>query len=258
MSILEYISSFFVISGIMIAIYIAIDINKNPQSMKIMNVVWILTGLWGSYLALYAYKTIGSENKKTNGTKDNMDNMSMGNMSMDNMTMGNMSMGNMNKINQHSKMDMPMNTSHWKSVTLSALHCGSGCTLADIIGELITYAYPIIIATSSIIGAWVFDSFLALIIGVFFQFFAIREMANISIKQAIIKAFKADFLSLLSWQIGMYGWMAIVYFIIFKDGSLDKLSFSFWFMMQIAMLCGFIVAYPVNLLLIKFKIKSAM
>ncbi len=30
-----------------------------PQSMKIMNAVWILSALWGSYLALWAYNKFG-------------------------------------------------------------------------------------------------------------------------------------------------------------------------------------------------------
>lgn len=255
-TILEFISAFFVISGIVIAIYIAIDTYKKPQSMKIMNVVWILTGLWGSYLALYAYKTIGSHTNGSCNKKDpNMSDDTMGSMSMD--AMNNDSMMDMH-MDKNMNMDMNMKLPRWKSVTLSALHCGSGCTLADIIGELFTYFVPIIIASSSLIGAWVFDSVLALIIGVFFQFFAIREMEKISVSKAISRAFKADFFSLLSWQVGMYGWMSIVYFILFKGQYLDKLSFLFWFMMQIAMLFGFIVAYPVNVLLIKLKIKKGM
>lgn len=250
MSILNIISAFFVLSGIIIAIYIAIDTYRKPQSMKIMNVVWILTGLWGSYLALYAYKTIGSHyNKNCNMEAEDMDDENMKDMPMGNMS--NHSMMDMN-------MDMDTPSSFWKSVSLSALHCGAGCTLADIIGESFTYFHPITLASSNLVGGWILDTVLALIIGVFFQFFAIREMQKITATKAFFKAFKADFFSLLSWQIGMYGWMAIVYFVLFKGESLDKLSFSFWFMMQIAMLFGFIVAYPMNALLIKLNVKKGM
>ncbi len=35
-------------------------------------------------------------------------------------------------------------------------------------------------------------------------------------------------------------------------------SFKFWFMMQIAMICGFITSYPINSLLIRSGIKEAM
>ena len=65
-----------------------------------------------------------------------------------------------------------------------------------------------------ILGNWILDFILALIIGVYFQFYAIREMENLSVSKGIVRAFKADFFSLTSWQVGMYGWMAIVYFIL--------------------------------------------
>ena len=53
------IAVFFVCSGIGIAVHIAYDLTSHKQSMKIMNVVWILTALWGSYLALWAYNKFG-------------------------------------------------------------------------------------------------------------------------------------------------------------------------------------------------------
>ncbi len=61
--------------------------------------------------------------------------------------------------------------------------------------------------------------------------------------KAIKAALKADTLSLTSWQIGMYGWMAISVFIIFNR-KLEATDPIFWFMMQIGMLLGFITAYP--------------
>lgn len=63
----------------------------------------------------------------------------------------------------------------WQSITLSALHCGAGCTLADIIGEWFTYWVPLQIGGSLIAGSWALDFVLALILGVFFQFIAIRR-----------------------------------------------------------------------------------
>lgn len=225
---LNLIAVFFVCSGIGIAVRIAIDLTRHPQSMKIMNAVWILTALWGSYLALWAYNKFGKSTP-----------MQMGNSEM--------------------KMDMPgMNHPHWQSVTLSTLHCGAGCTLADIIGESFTNYIPVVVAGSQIAGNWILDFILALIIGVYFQFYAIREMEKISVGKALNRAFKADFFSLLSWQIGMYAWMAIVHFVLFAHSPLPKDTWVFWFMMQIAMLIGFFCAYPMNVLLIRKGIKKGM
>lgn len=248
---LTTVSLFFISSGIIIALIIANDLAHNKQSMKIMNAVWILTGLWASYLALWAYFKFGREKEMDMqmGNDDKEMKMTPGmemdmKMDMKDMPM-NMSMGDMNRP-------------HWQSVALSALHCGAGCTLADIIGEWFTSYFPISLGGSLLIGSWVFDFILALIIGVYFQFYAIREMEKISISAGLARAFKADFFSLTSWQVGMYGWMAIVYFVIFKDTTLAKDTWTFWFMMQIAMLIGFVCAYPMNALLIKLGIKKGM
>lgn len=223
-------SIFFVCSGIVIAIVIGRDLDRNKQSMKIMNIVWILTALWASYLALWAYYKFGRETMKME--------MPMGDMKMD------------------MPMDMGVSRPHWQSVALSALHCGAGCTLADVAGEWFTYYVPISIGGSLLIGNWVLDFVLALAIGVYFQFYAIREMEKISVEAGLTRAFKADFFSLTSWQVGMYGWMAIASFVLFKE--LPKDTFTFWFMMQIAMLFGFFCAYPMNALLIKMGVKKGM
>lgn len=249
---LYLLSIFFVCSGIVIAAIISNDLYRNKQSMKIMNAVWILTALWASYLALWAYYKFGRENMKMPADKDmkmDMD-MPMGDMKMD------MPMGGMKMDMPMADMDMGSSHPHWQSVALSALHCGAGCTLADVIGEWFTYYVPIRIGGSLILGNWVLDFVLALAIGVYFQFYAIREMEKISLGAGLARAFKADFFSLTSWQVGMYGWMAIVSFVLFND--LPKDSWTFWFMMQIAMLFGFLCAYPMNALLIKMGVKKGM
>lgn len=192
------IAVFFVCSGIGIAVHIAYDLTSHKQSMKIMNVVWILTALWGSYLALWAYNKFGqSKTSKMVMPEQEMTGESM-------------------KMDMNMEMDMSNTHPQWQSVALSTLHCGAGCTLADIIGEWIT------------------------------------------VSKGIVRAFKADFFSLTSWQVGMYGWMAIVYFILFVNFPLAKDSWQFWFMMQIAMLFGFIFAFPMNALLLKLGIKKGM
>ena len=49
------VSCFFVCAGLIIALILAINVIFHRQSMKIMNIVWVLTGLWGHYFALFAY-----------------------------------------------------------------------------------------------------------------------------------------------------------------------------------------------------------
>lgn len=140
---LNLIAVFLVCSGIGIAVHIAIDLTHRPQSMKIMNTVWILTALWGSYLALWAYNKLGRSAPP----------MKMGEAGM-----------NMGDTEMKMNMQMDgMKRPHWQSIALSALHCGAGCTLADIIGEWFTNYIPITIAGSQLAGNWVLDFILAFI-----------------------------------------------------------------------------------------------
>lgn len=243
------IASFFVCAGIVIALVLAFSLIRHRQPMKIMNAVWILTALWAHYFALFAYYTFGTR-------WEDMASPSAGHRAMN--------MGFKSDASMRMPLDMPMTIDmearrpFWQSVTLSTLHCGAGCTLADLTGELFTSYVPLRLGGSLIAGGWALDFVLALLFGIFFQFVAIREMENISFAKAIKRAFKADVLSLTAWQIGMYGWMAIAYFVIFAGRPLSKDSSTFWFMMQIAMFAGFICAYPVNVLLIRLGIKKGM
>ncbi|MGA7878035.1 MAG: DUF4396 domain-containing protein [Desulfoferrobacter sp.] len=93
--------------------------------------------------------------------------------------------------------------------------------------------------------------------GIAFQYFTIKPMRNLSAGRGLIAAVKADFFSLTSWQVGMYGWMAIATFGIFGH-EISKTSPVFWFMMQIAMLAGFVTAYPTNWWLLKAGVKEEM
>lgn len=155
-------------------------------------------------------------------------------------------------------MSMPVRP-RWQSVVLSTLHCGAGCTLADLAGEWFLYFVPVAIGGSMLAGSWVVDYLLALVFGIGFQYAAIRGMEPRTPRGQIVRrAAKADILSLTAWQAGMYGWMAVAIFILDDGVMLPRTSFGFWFMMQIAMACGFLVSLPVNVWLIRAGIKKGM
>ncbi len=59
-----------------------------------------------------------------------------------------------------------------------------------------------------------------------------------------------------AWQVGMYGWMAIVHF--GMCGEIPKANPMFWFMMQIAMAAGFLTSYPLNWSLLKAGLNEKM
>lgn len=265
---MNLIATISVLSGIISSIIIGIDLIKHRQSMKIMNVVWVLTALWSGILGLIAYFWFGKEKKlhsNMSSSSEKMKDMPMSDRDdrkMQNMDMPTNASMHMQGMNMSDKTNMNgmmmMNRPKWQSISLSTLHCGAGCTLADLLGEWFLYFTALSIGGSLFLGSVVVDYILALCIGIYFQYAAIRSMSAISKTKAVEKAFKADILSLTAWQIGMYGFMAIAIFLIFPHEALSKTSWIFWCMMQIAMFAGFLIAYPANMALIKWGVKKAM
>ncbi|MEG1616380.1 MAG: DUF4396 domain-containing protein [Bacteroidales bacterium] len=230
------VSVLFVVAGIVSALYLSVKVFRNPPSMKIMQAVWILTGLWAPVFSVIAYHKLAGRQP----------------MRMD-QPMSGMKMGGMNM----SGMKMGSNRPFWQKVILSALHCGAGCTLADIIGEFSGFYLFGSLRWWGLYWQWGYDYLLALVIGVFFQFVVIRKMSVLSAGGAIRRALKVDFLSLTAWQAGMYLFLSLFIFV-YPRMRLFPDQVEFWFLMQVAMAVGFLLAYPMNWILIKAKIKPAM
>lgn len=51
--------------------------------------------------------------------------------------------------------------------------------------------------------------------------------------KTIVRSAKADILSLIFFEIGLFGWMAIFDILIF-DGKLEMNTAVYWFMMQVS------------------------
>ncbi len=247
------------VAGLLCATAIALDEYQHPQPMWIMNLVWPLTALFGSVAVAWFYWSFG----RSSGQQQSMGEM-------------NHSMGNMN--HSMTEMDHSMDDmDHAKdsaafpvSVAKAALHCGSGCTLGDILAEWLAFSIPTIavwlgwqsLFSDKLFAVWVLDFIFAFSIGIVFQYFTIKPMNNeLTALGALKKSLQADVLSLCSWQLGMYGFMAFAYFYLFRTvlgTELKVPTVEFWFMMQIAMVCGFITAYPVNWWLVRSGVKEPM
>jgi hypothetical protein len=76
------------------------------------------------------------------------------------------------------------------------------------------------------------DFAFAIVIGVFFQYFSIAPMAGQYGPKTLYRALKADFLSLLFFEVGLFGWMAIFQIAIFQ-WKLEMDSVTYWWMMQV-------------------------
>jgi hypothetical protein len=216
---------------------IAIDVLRHPQHMMIMNIVWPVTALYSGPIGLWAYFRFGRLSTHEA----------------------------MQQAKAHDQPKPSEQKPKWATYALATTHCGSGCALGDLIAEWGVFFFPIILVwlgyhtlwDHKMFSTWILDFVCAFLLGVAFQYFTIVPMKHLSKGEGLLAALKADTASLTAWQVGMYGWMAIATLAIFGR-ELPKTSPVFWFMMQIAMLAGFLTALPVNVWLVRQGIKEKM
>lgn len=102
------------------------------------------------------------------------------------------------------------------------------------------------------------DFVLAWTFGIAFQYSSIVPMReDIGRLQGIWAAIKADTLSIVAFQIGLFGYMAL-YHLVFWQPPLSVASPTYWFMMQVGMVVGFFTDWPVNAWLVKRGWKEKM
>jgi hypothetical protein len=146
----------------------------------------------------------------------------------------------------------------WQQTAVATSHCGAGCTLGDIIAEFSLFALGATLLGSLLYASFAADLFLAWLLGIAFQYFTIKPMRNLTPAQALIAALKADTLSILAFEVGLFGWMALTYFVFFPDPHLNPTQPLYWFMMQIGIVIGYFTSYPMNSLLVRWGLKEAM
>lgn len=194
------------------------------QKMWIMEAVWPVTALYFGPLALWAYALWGRPQSRKWQTA-------------------------------HCN---PPEKSWVATVCVGVSHCGAGCTLGDIIGGWIIFAGGFRIAGLSLWPEYIADYSLAFALGIAFQYFTIAPMRGLGVRDGIVAALKADSLSLTAFQVGLFGWMALVQFVFFPVGHLHPDGAAYWFLMQVGMVLGFFTAFPVNAWLLKRGLKEPM
>ncbi len=199
-----------------------------------MNVVWPVTALFGTVFTVWGYFKYGraSAEEAMRRAKD-------------------------------SRKQVPSEFQPFPAlVGKGALHCGAGCMIGDLIAEWLAFLVPTVavwfgwhsIFEEKTFAVWVLDFVFAFSLGIVFQYFAIAPMRGLPPGKCIVSALKADALSLTAWQVGMYGFMEIAQFFLYRHyfGQMAQVDTpEFWFAMQLAMVAGFITAYPVNWWLIR-------
>jgi hypothetical protein len=144
------------------------------------------------------------------------------------------------------------------SAALGVSHCGAGCTLGDIAGAWIVFALGLKLFGLALPAEYAIDFTLAFVLGIAFQYFSIAPMRGLGFRDGIRAALKADTLSLIAFEVGLFGWMAFMQLVLFTSPHLHPDHASYWFLMQIGMTLGFATAFPVNVWLIRRGIKERM
>jgi hypothetical protein len=212
------------------ALWISADEVRHPQAMAIMNIVWPVTALYLSVFALWGYYRLGRKK-----TKDAMHE-------------------HRTPMKHAQKRGGPTAA----QVAVGTSHCGAGCMLADVACEFWIASAGITLLGSVLWAEYTIDFVAAWALGIVFQYFSIQPMRHLPVGQAIVAAIKADTLSILAFQIGMYAWMALVFFVLFPHPHLTPFEPQYWLMMQIAMICGYATSFPMNRWLIRAGLKEAM
>lgn len=216
--------------------WILADEVQHPQKMGVMNVVWPVTALYFSVFAVWAYYRWGRD--KAEGVAHHE--------------------GRGTAPDKQEKQDDAGKGPTATQVAVGTSHCGAGCMIADVFCEFGIAAAGITLLGSVLWAEYAVDFAAAWALGIVFQYFAIKPMGKLTAGQAIVAAIKADTLSILAFQVGMYAWMALVFFKLFPHPHLTPFEPQYWLMMQIAMIVGYGTAYPMNWWLISKGLKEAM
>lgn len=202
---------------VLCALVVLVDVFRgHRQRMAVMDYVWPMTALYSGPLGVWAYWTMGRAPK-----------------------------------DGERKEGKPF----WQQVFVSTCHCGAGCTLGDLIGEVIAFALALTLFGSEMRGSFALDFVIAYTAGLALQYVVIKPMKGLSPKQGLVAALKADTISIVAFQIGMYLWMV---FSMRLTGRLEANDVRYWAMMIVAMLVGFAFSYPANWLLVRKGVKEAM
>lgn len=216
---LERLALPFLLIGLCTALMIVKDIIRHPHPLKVMNFIWPLTGLYMPFIGWLAWWYLGRQSSRPYSPF----------------------------IRMHPARGK---YSRWQPVFISTILSAAACVFSDIITlTIITlihhYGREIAIPVQALLCLS-----LAFFTGLCLQFFAIRQDENVSSGRALILSFKTETFPLLIYQLGVFFfmWLALKFVL---NQQINPLLHVFWFMLQMAILTGFIFCWPANRFLIK-------
>lgn len=203
--------------------------------MKVMNLVWPITALYFGPLALEVYLRSGRKGSKAHHARM------------------------MEEVKRELKQERWVRgqveppaagageaPASREQAAVGVSHCGAGCTLGDIAAEWWVFLMGLTFAGGVFPTRILLDFLLAWTLGIAFQYFSIGPTRGLPVGATLVQAIKVDTLSIVAFQTGMSAWMALTYYVLFPSPHLEPNSAVFWLMMQVAMMVGYVAAYPVN------------
>ena len=143
-------------------------------------------------------------------------------------------------------------STRWRQVLGSTMHCvagdGVGILTGAIIASLLYFSKTTDIALEYTLG-FVFG-------WAIFQALFMRDMTGGSYKRALITTFFSELLSMNCLMAGMVPVMTLA--MKSAPSSQSPSTPGFWFIMSMALLVGFVVAYPMNWCLVSRNMKHGM
>ncbi|MDU4125936.1 DUF4396 domain-containing protein [Pantoea sp.] len=216
----------FLVSGVCTALMITKDIFLYRQPGRLMNLIWPLTGLYLPFIGWLAWWYLG-------------------------------------RIPRHplkaALLISPKSSRYrgWQALFIATAISAAACILAEaltlpIITLLNYLKIPLLIWQQAAISLLL--SFLLLLL---FQFFSLPQHEKKSFWQRLSLAFKRSAFPLLICQAGIFFFMALALKFVLHQ-QINPSRTLFWFMLQLAMMTGFVFSWPANHFIIKRGINPVL
>lgn len=215
----------FLVLGLCTSMMIAKDIFKHPHPVRVMNIIWPITGLYMPFIGWLAWWFLGRQPSRQ----------------------ANLALLVPQKAARHNS---------WQTIFVSTTISAAACIFGDVITlpiiSLLNHLNILIVIWQEAIICLV----ISLLIGLFFQVLAIKQREKNSLWRALLIALKIETFPLVIYQTGIFIFMALALKFVLNQ-QIDPLLSTFWFMLQLAMMTGFVFSWPANHFLIKRGINPA-
>ncbi len=229
---LDYLAWSYLIVCFVCGGYLLADELHRPQKMWIMNIVWPVSALYFGPFGVWLYRKMQPAMVK------HPEGLPMA-------------------LRRTERAPAPEEQPTPWQVSAAVFHCGAGCTLGDIAAETFVFATGL-----ALVGEFgselLYDFILAFSLGMVFQYFTIVPLRGLSFGEGLKAALRADTVSIVLFEVGLFTWMALQHFVLFPQPHLHPNEALFWFNMQVGMILGFFTAYPANAWLIRKGWKEKM